>query len=1058
MVDTTLNPCRDEQVEAPVKEQESCPDGYVTEIGADGIPRCVEVLPPPPPPPPPSGIPRLIQVSDYGPFPVDTIIEPTDSPVYVSATREFTTIDNLNFIQTINRRSLKTSTDNYGFLNAKHFLGPRLQFDQDNEARRRYAIGGRFDTFGERPDIRLQDKDRFRVSMLNFWTAYGGQSENLFVYHDISEMASSGVSRASTQAISDQMPIILHPATNRVFDNNPRNPRNYSYSVEQLETPVRADQGIYNVLERVPFEFKRDILQSSLDIVDLSNSELENASEGIKHRVWADIHLFGNRSSAWSALGEAWWNSKPEVRDYFSAGNIEFNQINYDFVFDAPAAFYENELDSITSSPSHSAKITPYIRNVEIYDHIAEDISELDIVNVYQYYQSKQLQKNISNGTRLIENLPAGLVEFSQRVLTDYEDVSIRMQEDKTFSETLKFPADKVETLEEINKSVKSSLTNYVEIRFNTPQSGPINAALQANKMDLIYLQLLDPAHMRNIAYPNNYPAIRQTQRLLNVSTEMVTDMRNAVQKTRYFSGVLDDTFFRSGNRRNTERTANDTSVTNTLQNIILKPLELASGYSGVFSNLNKSLVWPRNLSSYPLYYHNWDNTPLLSFEESIRSGIFSSQVDRIIRENNLVRTYSSIIAGKKAYSEVIGYKVEKYEIVDQITEDVYGSNESFVQEFLFMDSDDITEIEFLDTQILPNKRYKYKIFTINLVIGNRYRYSQSNSDISWKQFLEAENRVQFDPDLQGDNVIDMSLAVESGIETALISAPFFEREVSTYDLPPIKPEVSFLPYQGVDDEYSVLLQSGHGEVLEKPIQILSKDAQNIRFLYSAQGIEEGEPLLYRGDSLPTHFEVMRLESAPETYSDFDDPSSLVLRRQAFGKTCVITFEDVEPNKYYYYTFRTIDKGGMSNPTEVFRVRMVSYQNGIFLEVEAYEMFRKKPEFTISFGRNIKISPALDQRTINFSQVLQNIEEESEEDETALKKVRAELGLRSPVDTKEFQRSAPTKEQVSLGNLAEQDRVWDKNFKIRCTSKTTGKKVDFNITFKQKKLTNRRPE
>lgn len=1048
------NPCDDEIFDPPSKPEEGCPDGFTTEVGPDGIPRCVQELSEPPPPPRSEVPVRVVQVSDYGPFPVDTIPDPTGQQIYITATREFTTIDNLNFFQSISRPALRDAVNNFGFVNSQLFLGPRLQFNEDNEARRRYAIGGRFENLPDRPDIRIQDRDKFRVALLNFWTAYGGRSENLFVYHDLVEMASSGQSPASTQAIREQMPIILHPSTGGPFVNNPANPRNYSYSVETLEQPVRADQGRYTILEKVPFQFRRDLLQNSLDSINIDNSEIANLPQGKKHRVWADIFVFGNRSQAWSSVGERWWNSNPEARNYLSAGNIDFGTINYDFVFDAPAAFYENELESMVSSPSHSAKITPHIRNVEIYDHISADITELDIVSVYQHYQSKQLEKKIEDGAILEENLPAGLVEFSQRVLSDYESNSVRADEDKTFSETLKFPSDRVEMLEEINKNVRGALNNFVEIRFSTPQSGPLNASLQANKMDLVYLQLLDPTHMRYLTYPQSYPAIRETQQSLRVSTEFVSRMRDAFQKNRYFSGVLDDTFFRQG-RTNLERTANDTSVTNTLQSIILRPLEMAERLSGDGSNFYKSLVWPRNLISYPLYYHNWDNTPLLSFEESIRSRIFATQADQIIKNNNLVRTYSALLKGRKAYSEVIGYKVEKYEVVNDATEDVFGTNEKFIQEFIFMDNNNITEIEFLDTQVLPNKKYKYKIFTINFVIGNRYRYSAADTDLSWTDSIE--NGLALDPDTRGDNIIDMSLGVQSGVETALISAPFFEREVSTYDRPPITPQVTFLPFQGVDDEYSVLLQSSNGEVMEKPIKVLSKDSEAIRFLYAAQGIEEGERLLYKSDSLPTHFEVMRIEEAPEKYTDFDDPNAVIFRRRATGKTCVINFQDIEPNKYYYYAFRTIDKGGMSNPTEVFKVRMVSYQNGIFMELEPYEMFVKPKEFKLSFGRNIKISPALNQKTINFSQVIERIDQEAEENPTALNKIRKELGLKTSVDTKEFQKSAPAKEEITLGSAPEDKRVWDKRFKIRCTSKITGKKIDINITFKQKKDTILRP-
>ena len=1049
------NPCDDEEL-PPSGPSETCPDGFTTEVGPDGNPRCAQELPENSPPPRRSEVPpRFVQVSDYGPFPINIIPDPTGQQIYVSATREFTTIDNLNLLSITGDSALDEVAGRFGFLSSQYFLGPRLQFSQDNEARRRYAIGGRFDNITTRPDIRNQDKDRFRTLLLNFWTTHGiTASENIFVTHDLTQMQSSANSIAGARSIRRRSSIILHPHATNPPERNVMNPRAYSYSVETLEDPVMTEEGLYTTLERVPFQFQRDLLQDSLDSINIEDSGISNYHRGKKHRMWADIILFGNRSGAWPFMREQWWNSKPEVRNYFSPGNIDFDTVNYDFTFDSPAAFYENELESMVSSPSHSAKITPHIRNVEIYNHLSADIAELDIVNIYQYYQSKQLEKKIEDGAILEENLPAGLVEFSQRVLSDYESNSVRADEDKIFSETLKFPSDRVEMLEEVNKSVRGALNNFVEIRFTTPQSGPLNASLQTNKMDLIYLQLLDPAHMRFLTFPQSYPAIRDTQRALGISTDMVSMTRERIQKNRYFSGVLDDTFFRQGGAT-LERTENNTSVTNALQSIILSPLGVAENLFGDASSFFKSVVWPRNLTSYPLYYHNWDNTPLLSFEESIRSRIFSTQADQIIKNNNLVRTYSALLKGRKAYSEVIGYKVEKYQVVNDATEEVFGTDEKFIQEFIFMDNNNVTDIEFLDTQVLPNKKYKYKIFTINFVVGTKYRYSRTNTDIPWRPISDLV--LGPDPDTQGDNVIDISVGVQSGIETALISAPFFEKEVSTYDRPPITPAVTFLPFQGVDDEYSVLLQSNNGEVMEKPIHVLSKDSEAIRLLYSAQCIEEGEKLLYKSDSLPTHFEVMRIEEAPEKYTDFDDPNAVIFRRAATGKTCVVNFQDIEPNKYYYYTFRTIDKGGMSNPTEVFKVRMVSYQNGIFMELEPYEMFVKPKEFKLSFGRNIKISPALNQKTINFSQVIERIDQEAEENPTALNKIRKELGLKTPVDTKEFQKSAPTKEVISLGNAPEDKRVWDKRFKIRCTSKITGKKIDINVTFKQKKDTILRP-
>ena len=61
------------------------------------------------------------------------------------------------------------------------------------------------------------------------------------------------------------------------------------------------------------------------------------------------------------------------------------------------------------------------------------------------------------------------------------------------------------------------------------------------------------------------------------------------------------------------------------------------------------------------------------------------------------------------------------------------------------------------------------------------------------------------------------------------------------------------------------------------------------------------------------------------------------------------------------------------------------------------------------------------------------------------------MGLKTKADLKQFQRRAPRKEQLKLGKVLPEKSLWNKKFKFRCTSKKTGKKIDFNIVFSQKK-------
>ena len=106
-----------------------------------------------------------------------------------------------------------------------------------------------------------------------------------------------------------------------------------------------------------------------------------------------------------------------------------------------------------------------------------------------------------------------------------------------------------------------------------------------------------------------------------------------------------------------------------------------------------------------------------------------------------------------------------------------------------------------------------------------------------------------------------------------------------------------------------------------------------------------------------------------------------------------------------------------SNPTEVFRIRMVSYENGIFLEMEPYEMFVKEEDEILNVERLLKISPSFDQKLIDFSDELYRIGPNLKIVENSLNSVRRDLGLfegyKNAADSFLFQKNAPQGVNVS---------------------------------------------
>lgn len=845
--------------------------------------------------------------------------------------------------------------------------------------------------------------DRFRLALMNIWhfnQIYS--SQNLI-------LRAVGNPRIEGQITNLQHNLMNPIAASVMFaiHEDARRP----YTVQ----PIEGDS-FYDRMETFPFVFDLDRVARAR----MTQGFPDVSTVG----QYMDTYIEGLASPFWQ-VGEGmpdFWESKPDLRDLYIPGNLEYDKEFFDYTFDAPVAFFESEMDNILVSPFDSADITVSAQSQEIYQDIE---SELELPSVYQYYQAKQVERVIGDDERLQQNLPPGLVEFNQRVSVNFEEFVNENQ--FTSKSAFKFPSDKVEKLEEINEIIRGSVPNYVEISINTTQAGPINAALQRNKMDIIVLEAFNYNNPKR-GEPDASPEQQQAR--------VVTNR----EQTIFFTKVLDDKFITADNvdQEEVNVTVNDRAVQGLSEFTIRDIDKIISTCSSIQL---REFSWPRNLEEYPLYYSGWESKARLQLEELIRSQIFLSQLETSLKDNKLERTFADVLYGNKAYSEVVGYKVEKYRID---TNEQNQEIENKIQDFFFMDNDSVERFSFIDSQVLPDKKYKYKIFTINFVIGTRYEYSSDDFRYYWRddgQGLRPPGKE--DP--------RFSLGVYSGNVISLIKAPFFEKTVSLADKPPLFPQVTFLPYQGVDNRHAVLLQSNNGETLQKPIEIFEADADIIASTYRSQNRRPGSEVLYRSDSLPTHFEAVRIEEEPETYGDFSSPNALVVKKPANGKTAFCIF-DVEPNKYYYYIFRTYDEGGVSNPTEVFRVRMVSYQNGIFMEMEPYEMYKKPEEFKMSFERMLKISPSADQKIINFEKVFDNIRN-NEEDGSVLTKIRRELDIITPINSAEFQSTAPPIDDLELGNKNAEDTVWGKTFKVRCISKTTGKKIDINITFDKSKTT-----
>ena len=257
---------------------------------------------------------------------------------------------------------------------------------------------------------------------------------------------------------------------------------------------------------------------------------------------------------------------------------------------------------------------------------------------------------------------------------------------------------------------------------------------------------------------------------------------------------------------------------------------------------------------------------------------------------------------------------------------------------------------------------------------------------------------------------------------TRIIEAPFATLTTAVLSKPPPPPEIEIIPYRAVNNQLLFTFDATVAEHKMVAVPITQADEVLFEKHYQAQSPDDGK-LLFKSDDIPAHFEVFRLDRPPNSYTDFDGNLRATVSTLISNEDKIIRarssdyIENLQPNIKYYYTFRTVDfHGNVSNPTFIYEVELVDDGGAIYPLINTYRL--PVIENTIAsrtMKKMIQIYPALEQVTAT------NMD-----------------GYDDPSDI-------PT---VELGDR--KHTIWDKTFKVRMTSKKTGKKIDMNVTFKKK--------
>ena len=383
------------------------------------------------------------------------------------------------------------------------------------------------------------------------------------------------------------------------------------------------------------------------------------------------------------------------------------------------------------------------------------------------------------------------------------------------------------------------------------------------------------------------------------------------------------------------------------------------------------------------------------AFLQALKSIVLSGKISQVI--NDRFRTFEEMMAGKEAYNETIMYEIVR----------TGGTSQSI----FVVNSDELDILKYADTQVKYNSNYRYQIYAHQLIVGTSYFYDS---------FLKANTSPTDTNQTLSSKTAAFAVQYEPSLKIARL--PIFEQNSRIIDNAPVFPDVDIVPYKGVKDQVLINLNGNTGTYVLQPIVITQEDEAFISSYLKARDLRSGDPITYESDDPVNQFEVYRTTTPPRSYSDFYDKLHKTISTDVSTSTSFI--DNIVPNTKYYYTFRAIDVHfNRSNPTEIFMVELEEYDGLIFFNQSIYnfndiEYNNIKAERT--FRRYLQINPNLIQTMINYDKTFPDKQMDS--------------ALRAT--------------DVHLGRADEP--VWEKRFKMRITSKNSGKKFDINFTCKKR--------
>ena len=392
-------------------------------------------------------------------------------------------------------------------------------------------------------------------------------------------------------------------------------------------------------------------------------------------------------------------------------------------------------------------------------------------------------------------------------------------------------------------------------------------------------------------------------------------------------------------------------------------------------------------------------------------------------------------------YNETIAYRIEK--IGGPTTGD--SSTQNVLQNFWIFNSTEFTyddDVTLFDTQIKYGEDYTYNIYKYVIVVGTRYKLSDLSLSRPTNFNTTSEDYcIEFYDPYTGDLVdsvyelassavtvtdpylADLMVTIEPDIK--IFEIPITTKTLKILDHPPN--QLNLNPFFFLDESQIIGYNVNYETFVEEtyPDGVSSEDEERRQAYLNANDMIDDGKISLESRSQQRYIEVYRLSEKPTSYEDFDNnlisTIDLKIEDSIYTLPSTIFYDKINTNQKYYYLFRILNENRVPGQlSEIYEAELINDGGYTYAMFELlFEQDLQTDNFitpSVSFKKLIQLQPNMSQIDFNDAEV-------------------------------DYSDSATNQ----LGNMSlstADDPIWDKTFKIRLTSKKTGKKMDLNVTYK----------